>query len=192
MRQVAQLLLMCDRHDIGISIDSDKGRESFRRAGQEGLRPLFREDLRLRQLSGRHRIQRAAVPHAPRAARRHQEADRGVRVRERLSGMRRPGGEHRAAGENGGARHPRPAARRGACGLRWIRRSWPIGCARSSGTPGGPAEAGHSTTATDGRPADAVPGVGPGRRRSSSRVLGGEWLRRDGLSCFVVERRYWS
>jgi DEAD/DEAH box helicase domain-containing protein len=25
MRQVAQLLLMCDRHDIGISIDSEKG-----------------------------------------------------------------------------------------------------------------------------------------------------------------------
>ena len=28
MRQVAQLLLMCDRHDIGISIDSDDTSEN--------------------------------------------------------------------------------------------------------------------------------------------------------------------
>ena len=111
MRQVAQLLLMCDRHDIGISIDSDESEvDSDRRIRQRRSRS---EDLHLRQLSGRHRIQRAAVSDAPRAARRHAEADRGVRVRERLPGMRRPGRQHRTAGEDGGAWHPRSAARRG-------------------------------------------------------------------------------
>ena len=55
MRQVAQLLLMCDGHDIGISIDSGEA---------ERAEPARRDrsDLRLRQLSGRHRLQRAAVP----------------------------------------------------------------------------------------------------------------------------------
>ena len=63
MRQIAQLLLMCDRHDIGISID--------RRAGRaEAGRSSYAADLHLRQLPGRHRLQRAAVPHARGAARR--------------------------------------------------------------------------------------------------------------------------
>ena len=66
MKQIAQLLLMCDRHDIGISIDGNEGagraggaerRRSGGRAGPES-------DLHLRQLSGRHRVQPAALPHA--------------------------------------------------------------------------------------------------------------------------------
>ena len=66
MRQVAQLLLMCDRQDIGISIGSG---EQARRHGTVALTwPADRScrgraaHLRLRQLSGRHRLQRAAVP----------------------------------------------------------------------------------------------------------------------------------
>ena len=49
MRQIAQLLLMCDSHDIGISIDT------------EAHSP---QHLHLRQLPGRHRVQRAAPPDA--------------------------------------------------------------------------------------------------------------------------------
>ena len=49
MRQVAQLLLMCDRHDIGISIDA------------AATSSVDQPDLHLRQLSRRHRVQRAAV-----------------------------------------------------------------------------------------------------------------------------------
>ena len=97
MKQVAQLLLMCDGHDVGISIDTG-----------DGLSP---RDLHLRQLSWRHRLQHAAVPHARRAARRHAEADRRMPVRERLSGLCRADRQHRPAGEDGGAPHPRSPAR---------------------------------------------------------------------------------
>ena len=64
MRQVAQLLLMCDapRHR-----HLDRQRRRANAAGERGGEPAA--DLRLRQLSRRDRLQRAAVPHARRAAR---------------------------------------------------------------------------------------------------------------------------
>ena len=49
MRQVAQLLLMCDGHDIGISIDS--GAAPDRRRGAAPGSRRVRDDLHLRQLS---------------------------------------------------------------------------------------------------------------------------------------------
>ena len=140
-------------------------------------------DLHLRQLSGRHRLQRAAVPHARRAARRHAAADCRVRVRERLSGLRRAGRQHRAAGEGGGAADPRSAAgdaagaeRRGgreACRPReHARRSR---CAASS----------SRRAAGSRRPAPPRP-LGPrvaGPAPISRRVLGGAWRRaRQGRS----------
>ena len=71
MEQVAQLLLMCDGHDIGISI-SGLGVGSRIRTGRAGCESRARITdpdgvIRLRQLSGRHRLQRAAVPDARRA-----------------------------------------------------------------------------------------------------------------------------
>ena len=64
MRNIAQLLLMCDRHDIGLSVDggtlerSTRTRRARRRARGAGRGA---EHLHLRQLSGRHRLQPAAV-----------------------------------------------------------------------------------------------------------------------------------
>ena len=73
MRQVAQLLLMCDRQDIGISIGSgEQGEETDlnrARVPDEGLRSAAH--LRLRQLSRRDRVQRAAVRDARRSAGAH-------------------------------------------------------------------------------------------------------------------------
>ena len=76
MRNVAQLLLMCDRQDIGVSVDTDG---SSVRASEAQRLPGGRchddrsAHLRLRQLSGRHRLQRAAVRHAGSPARRDRD-----------------------------------------------------------------------------------------------------------------------
>ncbi len=117
MRQVAQLLLMCDRQDIGISIGAgDEGpavgppspSASARQAG------LVLNDLDeprvfvLRQLSRRHRIQRAAVCDARRAGRPHPRADCRVPLRPRVSDLCGPGGRDGAGGQAGRALHPRP------------------------------------------------------------------------------------
>ena len=101
LKQVAQLLLMCDGHDIGISINSGRPTES--------RRDRARNDLRLRQLSRRHRLQRAAVRGARGAARGHTAADCRVPVRERLPGVRRADRQHRSARQGRGASHPRLA-----------------------------------------------------------------------------------
>ena len=63
MRQVAQLLLMCDRQDIGISIGSgEQGDEADLTAlGLPDDAVRRAAHLHLRQLSRRHRLQRAAV-----------------------------------------------------------------------------------------------------------------------------------
>ena len=65
MRQVAQLLLMCDRQDIGISIGSGRAGRGARdvRVARGSPDDAVRRaaHLHLRQLSRRHRLQRAAV-----------------------------------------------------------------------------------------------------------------------------------
>jgi hypothetical protein len=104
LKQVAQLLLMCDGHDIGISITSDEID-----AGS-GQRVRTAEDFRLRQLSGRHRVQRAVVRHAPRAVGRHRTADCRVSLRERLPRLRRSDRQHRSARQGRRAQDPRSAA----------------------------------------------------------------------------------
>ena len=55
---------------------------------------------------GRHRLQRAAVAHARRAAVRHAPAHRGMRMRERMPGLRRADRRHRSVGEDRGASNP--------------------------------------------------------------------------------------
>ncbi len=110
IRQVAQLLLMCDSHDIGISIDmesapaesecSNPAIEFATTETTEGTELPGKNvsvnsvisvvghvvdeesaDLHLRQLPGRHRLQRAAVPHARRTAVGHAPAHCGMRMR---------------------------------------------------------------------------------------------------------------
>ena len=83
LKQVAQLLLMCDGHDIGISISGLGVRESgfgqddawFResRVPSHGSRRC--QGVRVRQLSGRDWIQRAAVSDARRARAGHAASD---------------------------------------------------------------------------------------------------------------------
>ena len=94
MRQVAQLLLMCDRQDIGISIGA--GDEGPAGAGvgaaADAAGPGRAARVHLRQLPGRHRLQRAAVRDARRAGRADARADRRLPVRSRVSDLRRPGG----------------------------------------------------------------------------------------------------
>ena len=99
MRQMAQLLLMCDAHDIGVSIGparrGHRGRAGARRRGPgrvvepgaAGRRRAPR--VHLRQLPGRHRLQRAAVPDARRPGGAHARAHRRVSLRVRLPVVRR-------------------------------------------------------------------------------------------------------
>ena len=76
MRQVAQLLLMCDRQDIGISIGSGEQGERDRPALGSGQPATLSDEPRIfiyDNYPGRHRVQRAAVRHARRAAARTRE-----------------------------------------------------------------------------------------------------------------------
>ena len=189
LKQVAQLLLMCDGHDIGISINS----EETDGAG-ERRRDQPADDLRLRQLSGRHRLQRAAVRHAPRAPRGDAAADRRVPVRERLPRLRR-------------ARSATPVrwrrSRRSGFSICWrgcdTCRAGPFGPAvrrrrggravlssladriRGIVAPGTP---GHQDRPAS-PPCRAAFGPPAGRRHRRA-ALGGVW--RGG--CFVVDRRW--
>ena len=104
MRQVAQLLLMCDRQDIGISIGSgdeaeDDGPHS---TGHPATHRGRAARVHLRQLSGRHRLQRAAVPDARRTAAAHAGPDRRLRVRARLSDLCRAHWQYGPAREDRG------------------------------------------------------------------------------------------
>jgi DEAD/DEAH box helicase domain-containing protein len=78
MRHVAQLLLMCDGHDIGLSVDGGSLDRSTRTGGLGGVPRRWRraERLHLRQLSRRDRLQPSAVRDARAAARAHARADR--------------------------------------------------------------------------------------------------------------------
>ena len=65
MRNVAPLLLMCDGHDLGLSVDGASLGGASRvggssRAGETQELSAVADDLSLRQLSERHRLQRAA------------------------------------------------------------------------------------------------------------------------------------
>ena len=90
MKQVAQLLLMCDARDIGLSVNTGDDQPA-------GVPPKLRErrrseggyaaDLPLRRIPGRHRLQRAVVGHAAGAAVSHAIVDHGLRLRHRVPGL---------------------------------------------------------------------------------------------------------
>ena len=81
MRQVAQLLLMCDRQDVGVAIGS--GDDGASAAAPDDAKPPAH--LHLRQLSRRHRLQPAALRDARGPAGAHARDDRRLLVRARLS-----------------------------------------------------------------------------------------------------------
>ena len=106
-------------HEAGRAAAADVRRPRHRHLDRQrgdrrrtGAATSPQHDLRLRQLSGRHRLQRAAVRDARRAARGDAPADRRVRVRERLPRLRRSDRQHRAARQGRGAADPRSARRR--------------------------------------------------------------------------------
>src|SRR4051812_29538860 len=149
-------------------------------------------DLHLRQLSGRDRVQRAAPPDASFPARRSPAIDRGVRVRERLSGVRRTARQYRSAGESGCAQDSRPRAGRDLRGsghqrgermnladrLREVvRTNETTGSSATS-----PAESGSSRISTDLEPGVSRPCV--------EQILGGEFREVAGRRSFVVVRRF--
>ena len=105
MRQVAQLLLMCDRQDIGISIGSGEQGERYR-PDRTGSRSRSSDEPRIfvyDNYPGGIGFSEPLFAHARRAAGAHARADRRVRVRARMPDVRRSGRRHRAAGEDGGA-----------------------------------------------------------------------------------------
>ena len=108
MRTVAQLLLMCDRNDLGVSVNArgePRLRQGFGGRGRgRGLGGA--PDLHLRQLPGRHRVQRATVRRPGSPARGERRSHRRLRLRARLSVVRRTDRRDRAAGQ---ARRARPA-----------------------------------------------------------------------------------
>ncbi len=147
------------------------------RRGRRRRRRRGSENLHLRQLPGRDRLQRAAVPHARRARRRDAPADRGVRVRERVSHLRRTGGEHRAAGEVRGAPDPGSADRPPPGRLTEMESSKLAERLRGILHAPGPAVA-----APPAAPLPAGASIEP--------ALGGQWRETPAGACFVVERRF--
>ena len=93
LRQMAQLLLMCDKHDIGISIDPERGAGAFAEPGSpEGA--AGPQDARISvydNYPGGIGFSEPLYPDARRAAGGYAAADRGLHLREWLSGMRGPG-----------------------------------------------------------------------------------------------------
>ena len=81
LKTVGALLVMCDPRDLGVSITEDI-------AG--GLKTFEPNLVSLRQLSGRHRPKRGAVPADAPAARRRGEAGGGVPLRIGLPELRGP------------------------------------------------------------------------------------------------------
>ena len=164
MKQVAQLLLMCDRHDIGISIHSDENDDQRvfiydNYPGGIGFsEPLFRMHHEL--------------------WRRHDTSSRSVPCENGCPGCVGPIGRYRPARKDRRAAHPRPAprgptrrrprTRRGRC-----RRS-PIACVESS----------RGRTGRRGRRWMSLR-----LTRRASRCLGGAWLEGGERACFVVDRR---
>ena len=68
MKQIATLLLMCDGHDLGLSINAGRTMRG-RGSGRDRARGWrYAAHLHLRRLSWRHRLQRAAVLDARRVA----------------------------------------------------------------------------------------------------------------------------
>ncbi len=135
MKNIAQLLLMCDGHDIGLSVDGGSLDRSTRtgryrhRAGGAGRRA---ERVHLRQLSGWYRLQPSAVRDARPAAGADAGPDHRLPLLIGLPVVCRPGRQHRAARQAGGLTDPdAPAARVKPRGVRSRWTSLP-GCARSS------------------------------------------------------------
>ncbi len=93
LRTVAALLLMCD--------PARPGRRASPRTSPAGLASLRAEPVPLRQLSRRHRPERAAVSHDPAVAREHGTAGRSLRMRGRLPELRRPRRRSRRARQVG-------------------------------------------------------------------------------------------
>ena len=105
MRQVAQLLLMCDRHDIGISIDT--GAEGWRRARRRRRQSASSSTTTIRAASASaSRSSACTTSSSPRTRQLIAECacENGCPT------CVGPGGEHRTAREGGGAAHPRSAA----------------------------------------------------------------------------------
>ncbi len=97
MKQVAQLLLMCDARDIGLSVNARRRR---RAGGRHAAH------LPLRRVSWRHRLQRAALGDAARAAVEDERAHRRLRLRQRLPDVRRSDRRNGTAREDGRAAYP--------------------------------------------------------------------------------------
>jgi hypothetical protein len=96
MRHVAQLLLMCDGHDVGMSIDGGSLDRTTRTGGKgqvpESAGDLSRTVFIYDNYPGRHSFQPAAVRHA-RRARAHARADHDL-SRARAAVVRRAGRKH--------------------------------------------------------------------------------------------------
>ena len=110
MHNVAPLLLMCDRHDLGLSID---GLSRRRRVARRRLKPRVASgrSCRRRRRSSSTTTTRAASGSASRSSRMHDQlaraharADRRMSLRVRLSVVRRARGRDGAAGQGRRAR----------------------------------------------------------------------------------------
>ena len=110
MKQIATLLLMCDGHDLGLSINA--GQATTQRGCRAGLQPGRAEHrhaphLHLRRVSGWHRLQPSAVRHARRSAPANAGAHCRLWLRQWMPELRRSGRRDRTAGEDRRAAHPR-------------------------------------------------------------------------------------
>ena len=135
MRQVAQLLLMCDRHDIGISIDSEGESENPAEPAVTRARIFVYDNYPggIGFSAPLYRMHRELLDD-------HTSSDRRVRMRERLSGLCRAGRQHRTAGQGRRAQDShlllRARARgSGGHGDQVRVSSLTIACARSSSRP---------------------------------------------------------
>ena len=110
MKHIAQLLLMCDGHDIGLSVDGGSLDRTTRTGGmRRRSRSAGRraEYVHLRQLSRRHRVQPAALRDARPAARADARPDRRMSMRIGMSLVR---GARRAIPVRTRSRSPRASS----------------------------------------------------------------------------------
>ena len=117
MRNIAQLLLMCDRHDIGLSVDGGTLERSPRTGGAGGVPAALAAEPNIfiyDNYPGGIGFSRPLFDMHAAAARAHARADRRLPVRVGLSVVRRAGRQHRSARQGGRVADSRRSAAR-AC-----------------------------------------------------------------------------
>ena len=191
MKNVAQLLLMCDGHDIGLSVDGGSLDRSTRTGGIGGVPEALATEPNVfiyDNYPGRHRLQPAALRHARPAARAHARPDRGLPLRVGLPVVRRARREHRPARQAGRVAHPRSSCSTAQAEAAGLLMDLTSRLRARSSRSGPPKPVRELTYEPDTGGYEAV----DGHRRRSARSSAAVPSTRSFGQCLVIDRRYES